>query len=143
MIPFVIGEVSLESIWSLIQDDSEIVAMIKELLDTRILPAVQDDGGDIEYHGFDPYFSFLLSDSGIVKLRMQGACSGCPSSSVTLKSSIENMLMHYVPEVISWHPFVSSAIACMSFRVQVYAVYNVLSHRTRQLRILTGTEITK
>ncbi|KAL2458129.1 NifU-like protein 4 [Abeliophyllum distichum] len=74
------------------EDDSETVAMIKELLETRIRPAVQDDGGDIEYRQFDP-------DTGIVKLRMQGACSGCPSSSVTLKSGIENMLMHYVPEV--------------------------------------------
>ncbi|KAF8021821.1 hypothetical protein BT93_G2074 [Corymbia citriodora subsp. variegata] len=74
------------------EDDSETVAMIKELLETRIRPAVQDDGGDIEYRGFD-------TDTGIVKLRMQGACSGCPSSSVTLKSGIENMLMHYVPEV--------------------------------------------
>ncbi|KAF0926474.1 hypothetical protein E2562_025316 [Oryza meyeriana var. granulata] len=74
------------------EDDSEIVAMIKELLETRIRPAVQDDGGDIEYQGFDP-------ETGIVKLKMQGACSGCPSSSVTLKSGIENMLMHYVPEV--------------------------------------------
>ncbi|CAK7325251.1 unnamed protein product [Dovyalis caffra] len=74
------------------EDDSEIVAMIKELLETRIRPAVQDDGGDIEYHGFD-------EETGIVKLKMQGACSGCPSSSVTLKSGIENMLMHYVPEV--------------------------------------------
>ncbi|XP_054799882.1 nifU-like protein 4, mitochondrial [Prosopis cineraria] len=74
------------------EDDSEIVAMIKELLETRIRPAVQDDGGDIEYRGFD-------EDTGIVKLKMQGACSGCPSSSVTLKSGIENMLMHYVPEV--------------------------------------------
>lgn len=74
------------------EDDSETVAMIKELLETRIRPAVQDDGGDIEYIGFD-------QESGIVKLRMQGACSGCPSSSVTLKSGIENMLMHYVPEV--------------------------------------------
>ncbi|XXG64998.1 hypothetical protein AAC387_Pa05g2808 [Persea americana] len=77
---------------SIHEDDSEIVAMIKELLETRIRPAVQDDGGDIEYCGFDP-------DTGIVKLRMQGACSGCPSSSVTLKSGIENMLMHYVSEV--------------------------------------------
>ncbi|KAL9247457.1 hypothetical protein vseg_020888 [Gypsophila vaccaria] len=74
------------------EDDSETVAMIKELLETRIRPAVQDDGGDIVYKGFDP-------ESGIVKLQMQGACSGCPSSSVTLKSGIENMLMHYVPEV--------------------------------------------
>ncbi|KAK6775326.1 hypothetical protein RDI58_026327 [Solanum bulbocastanum] len=76
------------------EDDSETVAMIKELLETRIRPAVQDDGGDIVYRGFDP-------DTGIVKLKMQGACSGCPSSSVTLKSGIENMLMHYVPEVKS------------------------------------------
>ncbi|XP_065879785.1 nifU-like protein 4, mitochondrial [Euphorbia lathyris] len=74
------------------EDDSETVAMIKELLETRIRPAVQDDGGDIEYRGFDP-------ETGIVKLKMQGACSGCPSSSVTLKSGIENMLMHYVSEV--------------------------------------------
>uniref|UniRef100_A0A7N0VAC0 Scaffold protein Nfu/NifU N-terminal domain-containing protein n=1 Tax=Kalanchoe fedtschenkoi TaxID=63787 RepID=A0A7N0VAC0_KALFE len=65
------------------EDDSETVAMIKELLETRIRPAVQDD------------------ETGIVKLKMQGACSGCPSSSVTLKSGIENMLMHYVPEVKS------------------------------------------
>ncbi|XP_038709955.1 nifU-like protein 4, mitochondrial [Tripterygium wilfordii] len=77
---------------AILEDDSEIVAMIKELLETRIRPAVQDDGGDIEYRGFD-------EESGIVKLKMQGACSGCPSSSVTLKSGIENMLMHYVPEV--------------------------------------------
>lgn len=74
------------------EDDSETVAMIKELLETRIRPAVQDDGGDIEYREFDP-------ETGIVRLKMQGACSGCPSSSVTLKSGIENMLMHYVPEV--------------------------------------------
>eukprot|EP01018_Ginkgo_biloba_P019192 Gb_33509 [translate_table: standard] len=74
------------------EDDDETVAMIKELLETRIRPAVQDDGGDIEYRNFDP-------ETGIVKLKMQGACSGCPSSSLTLKSGIENMLMHYVPEV--------------------------------------------
>uniref|UniRef100_A0A0C9RHP7 TSA: Wollemia nobilis Ref_Wollemi_Transcript_20971_1147 transcribed RNA sequence n=1 Tax=Wollemia nobilis TaxID=56998 RepID=A0A0C9RHP7_9CONI len=74
------------------EDDDETVAMIKELLETRIRPAVQDDGGDIEYCGFDP-------ETGVVKLRMQGACSGCPSSALTLKSGIENMLMHYVPEV--------------------------------------------
>lgn len=74
------------------EDDDEVVAMIKELLETRIRPAVQEDGGDISYHGFDP-------DSGIVMLKMMGACSGCPSSAVTLKSGIENMLMHYIPEV--------------------------------------------
>ncbi|CAF1946003.1 unnamed protein product [Brassica napus] len=74
------------------EDASETVAMVKELLETCIRPAVQDDVGDIEYCGFDP-------ESGIVKLRLQGAYSGCPSSSVTLKSGIESMLMHYVPEV--------------------------------------------
>lgn len=74
------------------EDDDEIVAMIKELLETRIRPAVQDDGGDIEFHGFD-------ESTGIVKLKMQGACSGCPSSAVTLKTGIENMLMHYIPEI--------------------------------------------
>eukprot|EP00238_Polyblepharides_amylifera_P010087 CAMPEP_0196590264 /NCGR_PEP_ID=MMETSP1081-20130531/66144_1 /TAXON_ID=36882 /ORGANISM="Pyramimonas amylifera, Strain CCMP720" /LENGTH=215 /DNA_ID=CAMNT_0041913327 /DNA_START=204 /DNA_END=851 /DNA_ORIENTATION=- len=74
------------------ESDSEVVQMIKELLDTRIRPAVQDDGGDIKFHMFD-------EDVGIVYLEMQGACSACPSSTVTLKSGIENMLMHYIPEV--------------------------------------------
>ena len=66
--------------------------MIKELLDMRIRPSVQEDGGDIVYKGFD-------EEAGVVLLQMQGSCSGCPSSSVTLKSGIENMLMHYIPEV--------------------------------------------
>lgn len=93
--PLILDSATAASMDTAIQeDDSEIVAMIKELLETRIRPAVQDDGGDIEYVGFDP-------ETGVVKLRMQGACSGCPSSSVTLKSGIENMLMHYVPEVKS------------------------------------------
>ncbi|EKX40795.1 hypothetical protein GUITHDRAFT_158274 [Guillardia theta CCMP2712] len=74
------------------EDDSEIVAMIKELLDTRIRPAVQDDGGDISFIGFD-------EETGRVTVRLQGACSTCSSSKVTLKSGVENMLMHYVPEV--------------------------------------------
>ena len=73
-------------------DDSEVVQMIKELLDMRIRPSVQEDGGDIKFHGFN-------EESGVVTLEMQGSCSGCPSSSVTLKSGIENMLMHYIPEV--------------------------------------------
>ena len=72
----------------------QIVAMIKELLETRIRPAVQEDGGDIVFRTFDP-------DSGVVTLKMMGACSGCPSSAVTLKGGIENMLMHYIPEA-SW-----------------------------------------
>eukprot|EP01083_Nonionella_stella_P011573 32838_1 len=74
------------------EDDDEVVAMIKELINSRIRPAVQDDGGDIRYHSFE---------EGIVKIEMQGSCVGCPSSSVTLKHGIENMLMHYIPEVKS------------------------------------------
>ncbi|CAG8434708.1 7794_t:CDS:2 [Diversispora eburnea] len=73
-------------------DDPEVVKMIKELLDTRIRPAIQDDGGDIEYRGYK---------DGIVKLKLKGACRSCDSSVVTLKSGIENMLMHYIPEVTS------------------------------------------
>ncbi|CDS13155.1 hypothetical protein LRAMOSA05333 [Lichtheimia ramosa] len=71
-------------------DDSEEVQMIKELLDTRIRPAIQEDGGDIEYCGFE---------GGIVKLKLKGSCRGCDSSVITLKNGIENMLMHYIPEV--------------------------------------------
>ena len=73
-------------------DDTEVVQMIKELLDMRIRPSVQEDGGDIKFHGFD-------EETGVVRLEMQGSCSGCPSSSATLKGGIENMLMHYIPEV--------------------------------------------
>ena len=70
--------------------DAEIVAQIRELIDTRVRPAVANDGGDIVYRGFD---------KGKVFLRMQGACAGCPSSSATLKNGIEQLLRHYVPEV--------------------------------------------
>jgi len=70
--------------------DTEIVDQIKELLDTRVRPAVAQDGGDIVFRGFE---------KGIVFLHMQGSCSGCPSSTATLKMGIENMLKHYVPEV--------------------------------------------
>ncbi|KAL4506442.1 hypothetical protein ABPG72_000013 [Tetrahymena utriculariae] len=73
-------------------DDSEAVQMIKEIIDTRIRPLVQDDGGDVIYRNFD-------EPSGIVTLTMMGSCSGCPSSQVTLKQGIEKMIMHYVPEV--------------------------------------------
>nr|XP_019044820.1 NifU-like protein c [Kwoniella bestiolae CBS 10118]OCF23750.1 NifU-like protein c [Kwoniella bestiolae CBS 10118] len=78
----------------ILDTDSEIVGMIKELLETRVRPAIQEDGGDIEYKGFE-------EDSGIVKLKLKGSCRGCSSSSVTLKNGIERMLMHYVPEVQS------------------------------------------
>jgi len=72
------------------EEDDEVVAQIKELLDTRVRPAVAQDGGDIVFHGFE---------DGIVHLHMQGACAGCPSSTATLKMGIENMLRHYIPEV--------------------------------------------
>ena len=75
--------------------DSEIVTQIKELLDTRVRPAVAQDGGDITFHGFE---------RGIVYLHMQGACAGCPSSTLTLKMGIENLLRHYIPEVLEVRP---------------------------------------
>lgn len=71
-------------------EEQEIVDQIKELLETRVRPAVAQDGGDIIFHSYE---------DGIVKLEMHGACAGCPSSTATLKNGIENMLKHYVPEV--------------------------------------------
>ncbi|MFB0872709.1 MULTISPECIES: NifU family protein [unclassified Sphingobium] len=71
-------------------EDAEIVEQIRDLIDTRVRPAVANDGGDIVYRGFD---------KGTVYLKMQGACSGCPSSTATLKNGIEQLLKHYVPEV--------------------------------------------
>jgi Fe-S cluster biogenesis protein NfuA len=73
------------------EEDSETVSKIKELLDTRVRPAVANDGGDIVFHGFD---------RGVVYLHMKGACAGCPSSIVTLKNGIENLLRYYVPDVV-------------------------------------------
>jgi len=72
--------------------DPEIVAQIKELIDTRVRPAVAADGGDIIFKGFD-------GGSGVVFLHLRGSCAGCPSSTITLRNGIENMLRHYVPEV--------------------------------------------
>ncbi len=72
--------------------DAEIVDQIKELIETRVRPAVAQDGGDIIFRGFD-------SGSGVVSLHLQGSCAGCPSSTMTLRNGIENMLRHYVPEV--------------------------------------------
>jgi Fe-S cluster biogenesis protein NfuA len=73
---------------------AEIVEQIQELIDTRVRPAVAQDGGDITFHSWD-------HDRGVVKLEMKGSCAGCPSSTLTLKQGIENMLKHYVPEVRS------------------------------------------
>uniref|UniRef100_H3BFV3 NFU1 iron-sulfur cluster scaffold homolog, mitochondrial n=1 Tax=Latimeria chalumnae TaxID=7897 RepID=H3BFV3_LATCH len=71
-------------------EDDEVVVMIKELLDTRIRPTVQEDGGDVVYKGFE---------DGIVKLKLQGSCTSCPSSIITLRNGIQNMLQFYIPEV--------------------------------------------
>ncbi len=74
------------------ENDSEIVKQIKELLDIKVRPAVAMDGGDIIFHSFE---------DGIVKLNLKGSCSGCPSSTITLKSGVEQMLKHYIPEIIA------------------------------------------
>ena len=79
--------------------DSDIVNQIKELLDTRVRPAVAQDGGDITFHGFE---------RGVVYLHMQGACAGCPSSTLTLKMGIENLLRHYIPEVLEVRPVMAA-----------------------------------
>lgn len=76
----------------ILDSDSEVVAMLKELLDTRVRPTIQQDGGDIEYKGFD-------EENGKVFLSLKGSCRGCASSAGTLKMGIERMLMHYIPEV--------------------------------------------
>ena len=76
-------------------DDDEVVQQIKHLLDTRVRPAVAMDGGDITFHSFE---------DGVVTLQMRGACQGCPSSTATLKMGIENMLRHYIPEVVEVRP---------------------------------------
>ncbi len=77
------------------EEEGGVVGQIRELIETRVRPAVAQDGGDIIFHGFQ---------EGIVYLQMQGACSGCPSSSATLKHGIENMLKYYVPEVLEVRP---------------------------------------
>jgi Fe-S cluster biogenesis protein NfuA len=75
--------------------DADTVATIKELIETRVRPAVANDGGDITFRGFR---------DGIVYLNMKGACSGCPSSTATLRHGIENLLKHYVPDVVEVRP---------------------------------------
>ena len=95
--PVIAGEAASEDHGHAEHDgpDGEIVGQIKELLDTRVRPAVAQDGGDITFHGFD---------KGVVYLTMRGACAGCPSSTMTLKHGIENLLRHYIPEVTEVRP---------------------------------------
>jgi Fe-S cluster biogenesis protein NfuA len=90
--PVIDGDAETTQEEEILPEDQEIVDQIKELLDTRVRPAVASDGGDIVFRGYR---------NGVVRLHMQGACSGCPSSAATLKHGIENMLRHYVPEVVS------------------------------------------
>lgn len=85
----VLREEKAESVFD--ENDSEIVKQIKELIEIKVRPAVAMDGGDIIFRGFE---------DGIVKLELKGSCSGCPSSTITLKNGIENMLKHYIPEVV-------------------------------------------
>ena len=93
--PIIDGEVESNPHSSHSGPDEKVVFQIKELLDTRVRPAVAQDGGDITFHGFE---------NGIVYLHMQGACAGCPSSTMTLKMGIENLLRHYIPEVEEVRP---------------------------------------
>ncbi len=88
--PVLTDSAALEVDEKIDDDNAEIVSQIKELLDTRVRPAVAQDGGDIVFHAFQ---------DGVVYLHMRGACAGCPSSTATLKMGIENMLRHYIPEV--------------------------------------------
>lgn len=89
--PIVLSELEVPSDTTILETDSEPVQMIKELIETRIRPVIQRDGGDLQYIDFV---------DGIVKLRLRGACRTCSSSVTTLRNGIENMLMHYVPEVM-------------------------------------------
>ena len=93
--PIIDGELDQESHKDQNGPDGKIIFQIKELLDTRVRPAVAQDGGDITFHGYE---------NGIVFLHMQGACAGCPSSTMTLKMGIENLLRHYIPEVEEVRP---------------------------------------
>ncbi len=93
--PIVMGDGEEEEDEFFDEADLEVVDTIKELLDTRVRPAVAQDGGDITFHGYK---------DGVVFLHMRGACAGCPSSSATLKHGIENLLRHFIPEVVEVRP---------------------------------------
>ena len=90
--PLIVGGAEETDEASYGEGDPEVIEQIKEVIETRVRPAVAQDGGDIIFKGFD-------GSTGIVSLHLQGSCAGCPSSTMTLKNGIENMLRHYVPEV--------------------------------------------
>lgn len=92
--PVIVGNVGAET-GAVSPEDDEVTAQIKELIETRVRPAVAQDGGDIIFRAYE---------DGVVYLHMQGACSGCPSSTMTLRHGIENMLRYYVPEVTEVRP---------------------------------------
>lgn len=96
-VPVISESATLSNDMDFNEDDDEVVAMIKELIFTRIRPAIQDDGGDIEFVNFE-------EDAGVVYLRLKGACRSCDSSSVTLKNGIESMLKYYIEEVQEVRP---------------------------------------
>jgi Fe-S cluster biogenesis protein NfuA len=124
----------------ILDTDSEVVAMIKELLDTRVRPAIQEDGGDIEFKGFEDE-----DGEGIVRLKLKGSCRGCSSSSVTLKSGIERMLTHYIPEVKTVEQ-VSSSPALNAFpgKFPLQTVWLILEIRFYRMRFLhTGRSWTR
>ncbi|KAL4785358.1 scaffold protein Nfu/NifU N terminal-domain-containing protein [Aspergillus varians] len=102
------------------EEDDEVVSMIKELLETRIRPAIQEDGGDIEFRGFE---------NGIVMLKLRGACRTCDSSTVTLRNGIESMLMHYVSIII---PYNSSPCISNTKTNGIFA-----AHRSKKFRALS------
>lgn len=87
----IINEIKEEVSLEVSEDDKEIATQIEDLLETRVRPSVASHGGDIVFHGYS---------DGIVELEMRGACSGCPSSMATLKMGVENMLKHYIPEIM-------------------------------------------
>jgi len=105
------------------EEDSEVVATVKEIIESKIRPHVQEDGGDILYKGFE--------DNGTVLLQMQGSCVGCPSSAVTLKAGIENMLMHYVPEVKQVKEWIDSELEELSAK-QLKKLEDSLNQITRE-----------
>lgn len=87
--PLMLHDVSTAQVED-VGEDGEIIAAIKQILDTRVRPAVAQDGGDIVFHGYA---------DGVVSLHMRGACAGCPSASATLKQGVENLLKHFIPSV--------------------------------------------
>lgn len=109
---------------TILDDDDEVVAMIKELIEARIRPAVQEDGGDIRYVGFD-------ESTGLVTVELAGSCVGCPSSSVTLKQGVENMLMHYIPEVTAVVALEDNADAANENTVEGSSATNQKSYEER------------